>query len=171
MTGPARRLGPVASPLEGRKGPGGPRIAVLVSRFNSLITEQMLAGVRRRLLERGVARHDISVLYVPGAWDMPQAARRIADSGRYDAIVAVGCVIRGETAHFDYVAGHASDGLGQVALTAGVPVVFGVLTTETGEQAMLRADVHGADKGGEFADAALALVELYASHPKGGDRS
>ena len=147
------------------------RIALLVSRFNSLVTEQMLMGVRRRLLERGIESDQIAVLYVPGAWDMPQAARRIADSGRYDAIVAIGCVIRGETAHFDYVAGHASDGLGRVALTAGVPVVFGVLTTDTGEQAMLRANVHGADRGGEFADAALAMVELYASHPKGKGRS
>ena len=149
---------------------GGLRIALLVSRFNSLITEQMLMGARQRLLERDIAPNDTTVLYVPGAWDMPQVARRIADSGRYDAIVAIGCVIRGETAHFDFVAGHASDGLGQVALTAGVPVVFGVLTTDTGEQAMLRADVYGADKGGEFADAALAMVELYASHPKGTNR-
>jgi len=147
------------------------RIALLVSRFNSLITEQMLMGARQRLLERGIAHDNTIVLYVPGAWDMPQAARRIADSERYDAIVAIGCVIRGETAHFDYVAGHASDGLGRVALTAGVPVVFGVLTTDTGEQAMLRADVYGANKGGEFADAALAMLELYAAHPKGTNRS
>ena len=149
----------------------GPRIALLVSRFNSLITEQMLTGARHRLLERGVASNSIAVLYVPGAWDMPQAARRMAESARYDAIVAIGCVIRGETAHFDYVAGHACDGLGQVALTAGVPVVFGVLTTDTGEQAMLRADAHGANKGGEFADVALVMVELYAAHPKGTNRS
>lgn len=153
------------------RGPGGLRVALLVSRFNSLITEQMLMGARQRLRQRGIASGNITVLHVPGAWDIPQAARRIADSAKYDAIVAIGCVIRGETAHFDYVAGQASDGLGQVALTAGVPVVFGVLTTDTGEQAMLRADVHGADRGGEFADAALALVELYASHPKGPDRS
>ena len=102
---------------------------------------------------------------------MPQAARRIADAGKCDAIVAIGCVIRGETAHFDYVAGHASDGLGRVSLTVGIPVIFGVLTTDTGEQAMLRADVHGANKGSEFADAALAMVEFYASHPKGTNRS
>ena len=150
---------------------GGPRIALLVSRFNSLITEQMLTGARRRLLARGIPSDRVTVLHVPGAWDMPQAARRIADSGRYDAIVAIGCVIRGETAHFDYVAGHASDGLGRVALTAGVPVVFGVLTTDSGEQAMLRADVYGADKGGEFADAALDMLALFASHPKDANRS
>ena len=147
-------------------GPESLRIALLVARFNSMVTEQLLQGARERLLEDGVAPGNISVLYVPGAWDLPQAARRIADSRRYDAIVAIGCVIRGETAHFDYVAGHASDGLGQVALTAGIPVVFGVLTTETGEQALLRANVYGADRGGEFARSALDMVSLYASHPE-----
>lgn len=144
---------------------GALRIALLVARFNSMITAQLLEGARQRLLEHGVAAENITVLYVPGAWDLPQAARRIADSRRYDAIVAIGCVIRGETAHFDYVAGHASDGLGQVALTADIPVVFGVLTTDTAEQAMLRADVYGADKGGEFAQSALAMLSLYASLP------
>lgn len=141
---------------------GSLRIALLVARFNSMVTEQLLEGARRRLLERGLEARNISVLYVPGAWDLPQAARRIADSGRYDAIIAIGCVIRGETAHFDYVAGQASDGLGRVALNADIPVVFGVLTTDTGEQAMLRADVYGADKGGEFAQSALAMLSLYA---------
>ncbi|MDE2796998.1 MAG: 6,7-dimethyl-8-ribityllumazine synthase [Gemmatimonadota bacterium] len=141
------------------------RIALLVARFNSLITEQLLEGTRRKLLAQGLAAENISVMYVPGAWDLPQAARRIADSKKYDAVVALGCVIRGETAHFDYVAGHASDGLGEVALTAGIPVVFGVLTTDTAEQALLRANVYGADKGGEFAQSALAMLSLYASHP------
>jgi len=142
---------------------GSLRVALLVARFNSMVTEQLLEGARRRLLKRGLEAQNISVLYVPGAWDLPQAARRIADSGRYDAIIAIGCVIRGETAHFDYVAGQASDGLGRVALNADIPVVFGVLTTDTGEQAMLRADVYGADKGGEFAQSALAMLSLYAS--------
>lgn len=141
------------------------RIALLVARFNSLITEQLLEGTRRKLLAQGLAAENISVVHVPGAWDLPQAARRIADSKKYDAVVALGCVIRGETAHFDYVAGHASDGLGEVALTAGIPVVFGVLTTDTAEQALLRANVYGADKGGEFAQSALAMLSLYASHP------
>ena len=146
---------------------GSPRIALLVSRFNSMVTEQLLEGARDRLVARGVAPESIGVLYVPGAWDLPQAARRIAGSGRYDAMVAIGCVIRGETSHFDYVAGHASDGLGRVALTAEIPVVFGVLTTDTAEQALLRADPHGADKGGEFAESALSMLSLYASHPPG----
>ena len=146
-------------------GPASLRIALLVARFNSMITEQLLEGARQRLLAHGHEPENIEVLYVPGAWDLPQAARRIVESRRYDAIVAIGCVIRGETAHFDYVAGHASDGLGQVALAAGIPVVFGVLTTDTGEQALLRANVYGADKGGEFAQSALDMLSLYASHP------
>lgn len=147
--------------------PESRRIALLVARFNSMITEQLLEGARQRLLAQGLASDNISVLYVPGAWDLPQAARRIAASRRYDAIVALGCVIRGETSHFDYVAGHASDGLGEVALTAGIPVVFGVLATDNGEQAMLRADLYGMDKGGEFADSALAMLSLYATYPEG----
>ncbi|MDE2981038.1 MAG: 6,7-dimethyl-8-ribityllumazine synthase [Gemmatimonadota bacterium] len=144
------------------------RIGLLVARFNSLVTEQLLDGARARLLAEGIPANRILVEYVPGAWDLPQAARRMAGSGRYDAIVAIGCVIRGETAHFDYVAGHASDGLGQVALSAGIPVVFGVLTTDNGQQAMARADTGGADKGGEFAEAALMLLDLFDTHPVNG---
>ena len=141
----------------------GKRIALLVARFNNMVTEQLLLGARERLLARGVAEDRIGVYRVPGAWDLPQAARRIAGSGGYDAIVAIGCVIRGETAHFDYVAGHASDGLGQVALNSEIPVVFGVLTTDTAEQAMTRADVYDANYGSEFADSALTMLGLYDS--------
>lgn len=146
-------------------GLGDVRIGLLVARFNNLVTEQLLAGARERLLAEGIGEDSVSVNHVPGAWDLPQAARRMADSGRYDAIIAIGCVIRGETAHFDYVAGNASDGLGQVALSAGIPVVFGVLTTDNARQAMARADTAGADRGGEFAEAALMLLDLYDAHP------
>lgn len=141
----------------------GARFALLVARFNNMVTEQLLLGARERLLARGVSEDRIRVYRVPGAWDLPQTARRIAESGRYDAIVAIGCVIRGETAHFEYVAGHASDGLGQVALGADIPVVFGVLTTDTAEQALSRADVYDANYGREFADSALAMLALYDS--------
>lgn len=146
-------------------GSGNVRIGLLVARFNSLVTEQLLAGARERLLAGGIPEEGVSVNHVPGAWDLPQAARRMADSGRYDAIIAIGCVIRGETAHFDYVAGNASDGLGQVALSARIPVVFGVLTTDNAHQAMARADTAGANRGGEFAEAALMLLDLYDAHP------
>lgn len=144
---------------------GDVRIGLLVARFNNLVTEQLLAGAQERLLAEGIGEDSVSVNHVPGAWDLPQAARRMADSGRYDAIIAIGCVIRGETAHFDYVAGNASDGLGQVALSTGIPVVFGVLTTDNAQQAMARADTAGANRGGEFAEAALMLLDLYNAHP------
>ncbi len=145
-----------------------PRVALLVARFNSLVTGQLEGGARERLRAAGVDDQSITALYVPGAWDLPQAARLIADSDRYDVVIAIGCVIRGETAHFDYVAGHASDGLGRVALMADIPIVFGVLTTDDAEQAIARADPGGPNKGAEFAEAALEMLALYESH--GDDR-
>ena len=146
------------------EGSGGrARIALLVARFNNMVTEQLLTGARDRLLEEGVSEDRIAVFRVPGAWELPQAARGIARSGRFDVIVALGCVIRGETPHFDYVAGNASEGLGQVALASEIPVVFGVLTTDDAQQAMSRCDVFGANQGSEFAEAALAMIELYDS--------
>lgn len=135
-----------------------PRIALLVSRFNSMVTEALLSGARSRLLTQGVPEERIAVYRVPGSWELPQAAQRIVHSGEHDALIAIGCVIRGETAHFELVAGQANDGLGQVALSAAIPVVFGVLATDTPEQAMERADPQGANKGAEFADAALDML-------------
>lgn len=140
-----------------------PRVALLVARFNSMVTGQLERGARERLCDAGVRAECITALYVPGAWDLPQAARRIAASGRYDVIIAIGCVIRGETAHFDYVAGHASDGLGRVALKVDIPIVFGVLTTDDVEQAIARADPRGANKGAGFAEAALEMLTLHES--------
>lgn len=137
-----------------------PRIALLVARFNSMVTEELLAGARTRLLAEGVPPDRIDVYRVPGSWELPQAARWISESGRHDALIAVGCVIRGETAHFDLVAGHASRGLGEVALAVRIPVVFGVLATNTPEQAFERADRDGANKGAEFAEAALEMLGL-----------
>lgn len=142
------------------------RVALLAARFNSLVTEQLVQGARARLLAAGVAEDRISVARVPGAWELPQAARRLVLSRKHDAVVALGCVIRGATAHFDYVAGHASDGLGRVALEAmerDVAVVFGVLATENAEQARERADPQGADKGGEAAQAALDMIAFLGS--------
>ena len=143
-----------------------PRIALLVSRFNSMVTEELLAGARARLLAEGVPEDRITVYRVPGSWELPQAARQIVDRTRpghrdNSALIAIGCVIRGETAHFDLVAGRANDGLGEVALSSGIPVVFGVLATDTPEQAFERADTGGANKGAEFAEAALEMVALF----------
>ncbi len=141
-------------------GDRGVRIALLVARFNNMVTEQLMTGARDRLLAEGIPEDRIAVFRVPGAWELPQAARRIVRSGLFDAVVAIGCVIRGETPHFDYVAGNASEGLGKVALDAEIPVVFGVLTTHDAEQAMSRCDVFGANRGSEFAEAALAMIEF-----------
>ena len=139
------------------------RVALVVARFNSMITEQLLTGARATLADAGIPDEACEVFYVPGAWELPQAARRLGRSGRFHAIVALGCVIRGDTAHFDFVAGGASDGLGAVARELDIPVIFGVLTTENPEQALDRADVMGADKGGEAARSALEMMDLYGS--------
>lgn len=142
---------------------GGPRIALLVARFNSMITGHLERAARGRLVQEGIAEDRIESFHVPGAWDLPQAARWIASRDGHDALIAIGCVIRGETAHFDHVAGHASDGLGRVALDTGTPVVFGVLTTDNAEQALARALPSGANKGAEFAESALTLLALRDS--------
>lgn len=146
-----------------KKGADGPRILLLVARFNSMITGHLERSARERLLQEGIAEDRIESAHVPGAWDLPQAAELIVDTGRYDALIAIGCVIRGETAHFDYVAGQASDGLGEVARGADIPVIFGVLTTDTAEQALARALPSAANKGAEFAESALAMLALYDS--------
>lgn len=146
-----------------RRKDAGARVALLVARFNSMVTGHLERAARARLVQEGIAEDRIESFYVPGAWDLPQAARRIASWDRHEVLIALGCVIRGETAHFDYVAGHAGDGLGQVALTVDIPVIFGVLTTDNAEQALARALPSGANKGAELAESALAMLALYES--------
>jgi len=132
------------------------RIALLASRFNDLIVARLIEGARDALLRHGVEDADLTLIRVPGAFELPLTADKLAASGRFAAIVALGCVIRGDTAHFDYVAGGASNGLMQVALDHGLPVGFGVLTVDTMEQALDRA---GGKAGNKGADAALAIIE------------
>lgn len=139
----------------------GDRVVVLVARFNSMVTELLLDGALRGFTEAGFGSGAVEVVHVPGAWELPQAARRAADTGRYAAIVAIGCVIRGETAHFDYVAGEACYGLGAVAREIAVPLIFGVLTTENAQQALDRAGPGAGDKGKEFALSAVEMIEVY----------
>jgi 6,7-dimethyl-8-ribityllumazine synthase len=139
----------------------GRRFAIVVSRFNSLVTRQLLGGARDCLLRHGVEDDAIDVFHVPGAWEIPQAAQRVLKSGGHDALVALGCVIRGATPHFDYVAGEAARGLGAIAREARVPVVFGVLTTDTVEQALERAGTKAGNKGWDAALSALELVNLF----------
>ncbi len=132
------------------------RIALLASRFNDLVVARLIEGARDALLRHGVSDEQLTLVRVPGAFELPLTADKLAASGRFDAIVALGCVIRGDTAHFDYVAGGAANGLMQVSLDHGLPVGFGVLTVDTLEQALDRA---GAKAGNKGADAALAVIE------------
>jgi 6,7-dimethyl-8-ribityllumazine synthase len=142
------------------------RVGIVASRFNETISRRLLDGALDCLTRHGVADGDVIVAWVPGAFEIPLAAQRLAASGEVDAVVCVGAVIRGETAHFDYVAGHAARGVGGASLTTGVPVTFGVLTTEDGDQASERAGGKAGNKGFEAALAALEMANLLASLPK-----
>jgi 6,7-dimethyl-8-ribityllumazine synthase len=133
---------------------------VVVSRFNGHVTGLLLENARSAFLEHGVAEADLEVIRVPGAWELAQGALAAAATGRFDAVVALGCVIRGETPHFDFIAAEAARGLGDVARRTGLPVIFGVLTTDTEAQALERADPAGQDKGREAALSALEMVRV-----------
>lgn len=154
------------SPVDDRRGgvdARGKRIAVLVARFNAHITDRLLEGAVEALTEHGVEAGAVEVVRVPGAWELPQAAQRAVEAGRFDAVVTLGCVIRGETPHFDYVCQEASLGLGAVARSAPVPVVFGVLTTDDEAQARARARDGKDNKGYETAMAALDMLGVYGA--------
>ncbi len=144
-------------PACGRHEGAGLRVAIAVSRFNESVTRRLLAGAREALRRCGVADEAVEVAWAPGAYDLPVIAQALARTGRYDAIVCLGCVIRGETTHDRFVAMGAAVGLGRVALDAGLPVTFGVLTTETLAQADARS---GGAHGNKGEDAALAAVEM-----------
>lgn len=135
----------------------GRRIAVLASRFNESVTRKLADGAIDALVRHGLTSENIDVIWVPGAWELPAAARRLLSSERYDALVAVGAVIRGETPHFDYVAGEAARGLAQASADFDIPIGFGLLTTDTTAQAEARA---GGDHGNKGWDAALAALEM-----------
>jgi 6,7-dimethyl-8-ribityllumazine synthase len=136
------------------------RFAILASRFNEFVVDRLVQGALDQLRRQGVSDKQIDIVRVPGAFDMPVVARKLALSRRYDAIVALGAVIRGQTAHFDYVAGECASGLSRVGADTGIPVAFGVLTTETTEQAVDRAGGKAGNKGADAAAAAIELVNL-----------
>lgn len=138
----------------------GARFGIIASRFNELVVERLLSGCLDTLRRHGAADSAITVVRVPGAWEMPVVARRMAASHRFDAIIALGAVIRGATAHFDYVSGECAGGLAAVAREAGLPVVFGVLTVDSIEQALERAGSKAGNKGSEAAQVALEMVSL-----------
>jgi 6,7-dimethyl-8-ribityllumazine synthase len=141
------------------KPAANPRVAVVASRFNHFIVEQLVAGVRDALERRGVAAEGQSLVWVPGAFELPMVAARLAASGRFDAVIALGAVIRGGTPHFDYVAGSCANGLSRVALDHDVPVTFGVLTTDNVEQALERAGTGEGNKGFDAAVTALEMID------------
>jgi 6,7-dimethyl-8-ribityllumazine synthase len=142
------------------------RIAVVASRFNETICKRLVDGALQALSRHGVGEDDVSLTWVPGAFEIPAAAQRIAASGEVDAVVAIGAVIRGETAHFDYVAGTAASGVSSASLATGVPIAFGVLTTDTTEQAADRAGGKLGNQGYEAGMAAIEMANLFASLPK-----
>jgi 6,7-dimethyl-8-ribityllumazine synthase len=144
------------------------RIAIVVSRFNDFVTDRLLAGAQEALREQGIADADVEVLRVPGAFEVPIAAQRVAETGRVAAVVCLGCLIRGATPHFDYIATACAHGITAAAAATGVPMAFGVLTTNSAEEALERAAAGEANKGREAAFAALEMARLFESlgnHP------
>ena len=146
--------------LEGHLQGKGRRIGIVVARFNSFISEKLLEGAIDTLCRSGVESEGITVARVPGAFEIPLVAQKLAKSGKFDAVICLGAVIRGATPHFEYVAGEVAKGTAQVMLDAGIPVLFGVLTTETIEQAIERAGTKAGNKGADVAIAALEMTNL-----------
>ena len=145
------------------------RVAVIASRFNDFVVSGLVKGAVAAWVRSGGKEEDLLVARVPGAFELPVVARQLAQSGEYKAIAALGCVIRGDTAHFEYVAGECARGLQSVSLETGIPIAFGVLTTETVEQALERAAPGGSNKGGEAMEVALEMADLLARLPSRGN--
>ncbi len=150
----------MAQELKGGLDGQGLRVGIIVSEFNGAITSRLLDGAREALRRRSVPENAITIVWVPGSMELPQAAKRMAASGRWDALIALGCVIRGETAHFDFVAGEAARGIAEVARETGVPVAFGVLTPNNMDQALARAGGKMGNRGFDAAEAAIKMVNL-----------
>jgi 6,7-dimethyl-8-ribityllumazine synthase len=153
---------PAVPTLEGSLNAAGKRFAIVVSRFNAFITERLLLSACDGLLRSGAAKKDIAVVRVPGAFEIPTAARTLAETKKYDAIICLGCLIRGDTAHYDVIVNEVTRGIGQSAQETGVPHAFGVLTCDTLEQAIDRAGLKMGNKGFEAALAAVEMANLAA---------
>ena len=147
--------------IDGDFNAGDAKFCILAARFNSFIVERLVEGAVDALVRHGTSRENIEINRVPGAYEMPISAQRIAQTGNYDSIIALGAVIRGSTPHFDYVAGECSKGLAQVSLAADMPIIFGVLTTDTIEQAVERAGTKAGNKGAEAAVTAIEMISLF----------
>jgi 6,7-dimethyl-8-ribityllumazine synthase len=145
----------------------GLRVALVCGRFNDFITERLVAGARDGLIRHGVDEASITEAWAPGAFELPLVAKRLAASGEFDAVICLGAVIRGATGHYDFVAGNCASGIQQAQLETGVPVIFGVLTTDTIEQAIERAGTKAGNKGFEAASTAIEMADLLRQLPKG----
>ena len=145
---------------EGKLVSEGIKVGIVCARFNEFIVSKLLGGCEDTLLRHGVQAEDISVAWVPGAFEIPLIASKMAKSGKYDAVIALGAVIRGSTSHYDYVCSEVSKGVASVALNSDIPVMFGVLTTDTIEQAIERAGTKAGNKGSECAQGAIEMVNL-----------
>ena len=152
--------------IQGHLTVDGQRFAVVVSRFNEFITSKLLSGAIDALKRHGATDDNITAVYVPGAFELPIVTKKLADSGEFDAIVCLGCVIRGQTPHFEYIASEAAKGIAQVGLASGVPTTFGVITSDTLEQAIERAGSKAGNKGVDAAVSAIELVNLLTQLPK-----
>jgi 6,7-dimethyl-8-ribityllumazine synthase len=155
----------MANVYQGRLVAGEHRFGVVVSRFNEFITAKLLSGCLDALQRHGADTEAVDVVWSPGAWELPLLARTMADSGRYAAVICLGAVIRGGTPHFDYIASEAAKGVAQTSLATGVPVVFGVLTTDTIEQAIERAGTKAGNKGADAAATAIEMANLLEQLP------
>ncbi len=154
--------------ISGSLGADGLRFAIVAARFNSLVVEPLIAGAVDAIERTGGNPDHITIIRCPGAWELPQVVRQVADRGGVDAIIALGAVIRGSTPHFDYVAGEAAKGIAGVAAASSIPVLFGVLTTDTMEQAFERAGAKAGNKGFDAAMAAIEMANLFRALAGGG---
>ncbi len=152
--------------IQGTLSAEGRTFGIVVSRFNSLVTSQLLNGAIDCLTRHGCTDAALTVAYVPGSFEIPQVAIKMASSGRFDSVICLGCIIRGETPHFDYLAAEVTRGLGHIALQTGVPVGFGILTTDNLEQALERAGAKAGNKGWDAAMSAMELLQVHSQLKK-----
>ncbi len=150
----------MAKYIEGSLSAEGKKFGILVARFNSFIAERLVEGAIDTLVRSGASDDEIEVVRVPGAYEIPLIAQKMARSGRYDAVICLGAVIRGATPHFDFVAGEAAKGIAMASMDADLPIIFGILTTDTIEQAIERAGTKAGNKGSDCASAAIEMVSL-----------
>lgn len=138
----------------------GKKFALIVSRFNELVTQSLLEGAEGRLIRHGAKKDDIDTFWAPGSFEIPLIAQKVTKTKKYDAIICLGAIIKGETPHFDYIASESTKGIAHVSLSSGIPIEFGIITAETAEQAMERAGIKRGNKGAQAAEAAVEMINI-----------